>query len=553
MKKTPVSGATLIIVIFVMLLFGILGWSFAVMQAGMFESALRGIAPDQALNLAEAGARWGINEFIMNATMSSQDSACDSAGEWITHTLEPGQYQVCTRGAQEGETGSVVVESVGYVPNVTAYQAKRKVKIMASVGSFDKSMIVRNLFNWTAADKASSYINGSMLCLSYEANGNGVYNEEGIDYANSNNTANLLPKSLRSRRGSVPPRRDIGECIFPEIDMAYYETDPKATVLAPNMTGTIANVIQSGTTSIEMAQANFFGSAPGQWAGMALRNISRGPWKNGTWQEISHIAGNTAVLTGQVDWIEGERVTVEPRIGTDPVFTEIGHSRVYQYSFNFNCNLTWTVGQAIRNFSKGAWEYPAWGVITVLSHPTATTTRVTVEMDPSVTSKTWQLDDWIGAVRRFTEDDCEWWSNGVLFNHNVTYVESDVLFDTRPGNINTRRTGVVCEGDAAIRGVNGITLEKRPLLYPNLATKYGNIYSPDRPSGSNNNQRIAKRNFDDIIFTQYGDIYFNYVDCMAMYGGNVTLEGVFQMRYDPDLTRLGGYAFGVSGMIWQEE
>ncbi|MDD5775357.1 MAG: hypothetical protein PHS64_05405, partial [Candidatus Omnitrophica bacterium] len=259
------------------------------------------------------------------------------------------------------------------------------------------------------------------------------------------------------------------------------------------------------------------------------------------------------VLTGQVDWIAGERVTVEPRIGTDPVFTEIGHSRVYQYSFNFNCNLTWTVGQAIRNFSKGVWEYPAWGVITTLSHPTATTTRVIVEMDPSVTSKTWQLDDWIGMVRRFTEDDCEWWSNGVLFNHNITYVESDVLFDTRPGNINTRRTGVVCEGDAVIRGVNGLTLEKRPLLYPNLATKYGNIYSPDRPSGSNNNQRIAKRNFDDIVFTQYGDIYFNFVDCMAMYGGNVTLAGVFQMRYDPDLTKLSGYAFGVSGMTWQEE
>jgi len=40
---------------------------------------------------------------------------------------------------------------------------------------------------------------------------------------------------------------------------------------------------------------------------------------------------------------------------------------------------------------------------------------------------------------------------------------------------------------------------------------------------------------------------------MAMYGANITLTGVFHMRYDPDLTKLTGYAFGLTGMTWEEE
>ncbi|HQJ16150.1 MAG TPA: hypothetical protein PLJ26_06670 [Candidatus Omnitrophota bacterium] len=558
MRGSAVSGATLIIVIFIMLLFGVLGWSLAVMQAGMYESSLRAIAPDQALNLAEAGARWGINEFIINSTMSSSDDACDSAAEWVTHTLYPGQYQVCTRSPQAAESGSVVVESIGYVPDVAAYQAKRRVKIMASVGSFDRSMIVRDLFNWNDSISSQSFINGSMLCMYYEHNKNGVYNEEGLDY--SNNAADLLPRSNRLRPGANPPRRDVGQSIFPEINMAFYETDPKATVLAQDYSGTIENITRAGGySSVRMARANFFGDSSlwPKWRGHALRNISRGPWKTGNWKEIDHIEsdGRTAVLNGEVDWLEGERAVMEPRIGTTPVFTEVGRTRTYTYSFTVNGTFNWPVGQAVRNFSRGGWNYTDWGEV-VASSSANNVTSVKILMDGSVQSEPsppWRVGDWVGFVRRLTEDDCEWRSNGLLFNHNVLYVQSDVLFDTRPGNINTHRTGVVCEGDAVIRGVNGITLEKKPLLYPNLATKYGNIYSPDTPSGNNYNQRLSKRNFDDIIFTEYGDIYFNYVDCMAMYGSNVTLAGVFQMRYDPDLTKLTGYAFGVSGMNWQEE
>ncbi len=425
---------------------------------------------------------------------------------------------------------------------------------MLDFGSFDKTMIVRNLFNWTGADRLSSFVNGSMLCQFYEGasagyTGNGIYNEYGVDY--SNDADDLLPRTERTRRRSTPPRRDVGEAVFPEIDMAFYENDRNATILEPNMTSTIDNVTQAGSnTQVTMSKTNFFGSYPAQWAGLALRNISRGHWKSNAWKDILSASGSVALLNGTVDWLAGERVTVVPRIRTID-FREIGHTDRYYYNVTVNGTLDWPVGQAVKDFSRGLWNYTDWGVINASTRAN-NQTRVQILMDSSVQADPgWAVGDWIGYVRRFTEADAPEWGNGLLRNHYVLYVESDALFDTRPGDIDTRRTGVVCEGDAVIKGPNRIRMEKRPLLYPNLATENGNIYS-DAPSG-NANQRIGKRIFDDIIFTENGDIDFNYVDCQAMYGANVTLSGIFRMQYDPDLTRLGGYAFGVSGMTWLEE
>jgi hypothetical protein len=530
-----------------MMIFGILGWTLAVMQTGTFESSLRAVQSEQALYLAEAGVRWGINGYISDGNLSSADDTCAIPADWITHTLAPGQYQVCIRPPQTGETGSVVVESIGYVPTVAAYQSKRQVKIMASVGSFDKTVMAQGLFNWTGADEDDSRVTGDMICMYYEANGNHVYNEEGIDYANADRPRDVLPRTDRARL----TRREVGEGIFPEIDMTFFENASDATVLGPANTSVIANVAASGAdTQITVSQADFFGAdapARARRVGHALRNISRGSWKNGTWKDIkSIIDGATAVLNGTVAWLKDERVTIEPGIALDPVFNAGQHT----YNITFNGTASWPVGQAVRDFSKGTWNYTDWGVISALSSVN-NKTNVTISMDTSVTSKTWQAGDWIGVVRRFTSADAQ--SGGLLDQKNLLYIESDVLFDARSTDIDTSRTGIVVEGDAAIRGPRRIHLEKRPLLYPNLATKNGAIYSPDLPAGNNRNQRLDNRNFDDVIFSENGDILFNYVDCMAMYGRNITLSGVFNIRYDSQLTRIGGYGFGVSSYDWKEQ
>ncbi|MCU0651191.1 MAG: pilus assembly PilX N-terminal domain-containing protein [Candidatus Omnitrophica bacterium] len=553
--RSAVKGATLIIVIFVIMLFGILGWTLAVMQSGSLESSLRTVQSEQALYLAEAGGRWGIYDYITNGVFSSADSVCNVTNDWKTHNLTPGQYQVCTRPPQTGETGTMVVESIGYVPNAAAYNAKRKVKIAASSGSFDKTVMARNLFNWSSCTKderGDSYVTGDMLCLYYEGSnslnggGNGIYNEYGIDYSNSSDNTYLLPKTNRQRAAA----RYVGESLFPELDMGFYENDTNATILMPSNTSKIVNVTNAGGyANITVATANFFGPSA-NWpslTGHALRDISRGTWKNGTWKDILYIVNSTAaVLNGTVDWEVGERVTRVPRIRTAPTFNAGQH----RYNFTINGTLSWPTGQVIRNYSKGTWNYTDWGVIS--SRTSANNiTNVTVQMDTSVSSGTWQLNDLIGFVRRLSHVDTN--NGGLLDNKQLLYVESDVLFDVRDDEMDTDRTGIVAEGDAVIRGTDMLLLEKRPLLYPNIATKYGNIYSPDLPAGNNRNQRLDNRRFDDILFSEFGNIQFNYVDCMAMYASNITLSGVFRITYDTDLTKIGGYGFGVSSYEWKEE
>jgi hypothetical protein len=171
--------------------------------------------------------------------------------------------------------------------------------------------------------------------------------------------------------------------------------------------------------------------------------------------------------------------------------------------------------------------------------------------NPPLPAELWQAGDVIGMVRRFTSADCD--SGDLLDNKKkngpkVLYIESDVLFDVRDDPIDVTNVGVVVEGDSVIRGSDDISFTKWPQIYPNLATKNGRVYSPDRPSRDERG-----RNFDDIIFSQKGDIEFNYLDVKAVYGNNIKLSGTFIIRYDPDLTKIGGYAFGTSGIEWKEQ
>ena len=75
------KGFALILIIFIMMVFGVLGWTLAVMQAGNFESSLRNLQSRQALYLAEAGAKWGLYDRVTTGQPSSNDSDCVDAGD----------------------------------------------------------------------------------------------------------------------------------------------------------------------------------------------------------------------------------------------------------------------------------------------------------------------------------------------------------------------------------------------------------------------------------------------------------------------------------------
>jgi hypothetical protein len=560
MAKRMSRGFVLILVIFVMLVFGILGWTLAVMQAGNLGSSLRSLQDKQALYLAEAGAQWGLSDRIKSGLTSSSDTDCLDANDWVNHTLPPGQYRVCTRPALAAELADVVIESVGCVPSVNNCTSNRQIKISAYLGSFDKAVKTSGTFNWNVIDRfdrRSSYVAGDMLCAYYNSDGDGVFNEWGpnSDYYVDDKIG--MPRTNRETRGA---RRDIGSGELPSIDMQVYEHDANATILVPGMTTTIANItlVDGDThTQINVTTPDFFGALPAyrtQWVGQGLRNIAQGSWRAGTWMDILRVPGNiTAVLNGTVNWTVDDRVTIEPVIAVTPVY----NTARQQYNVTVNCSVGWPAGQAIRNFGRG-WEYTDWGIIN--STPVAlpgNVTNITIQMvnlpnNPPLAAQRWQAGQFIGMVRRFSLSD--WDHEGDLLNNDrqdgpkVLYIESDVLFDVRDAQIKVLNVGVVVEGDSVIRGEKNIKFTKWPQIYPNLATKNGNIYSPDKPSND-----MAGRNFDDVIFSQNGDIIFNYLDVKAVYGHNVTLTGDVMVQYDPDLEHLDGYSFGTSGVKWKEQ
>ena len=557
MSKRSVEGFVLILVIFVMMVFGILGWTLAVMQAGNLGSSARNLQDKQALYLAESGAQWGLYNRINTGATISTDSDCNDTNDWVSHTLAPGQYSVCTRGPQASEIADVVVESIGYVPTIANYTSMRRVLITANLGSFDKAVLAAGVFNWTGADHDDSRVAGDMVCMYYEGNGNNVYNETGIDYSS---VYPCLPKTNRSNRAA---RRDVGMGELPEINMRAYELDVNATILAPGATAatsnttTITDIVQvAGNTQVTVLTPNFFGALQAdrdRLRNQVLRDISLGTWKTGTWTNILNVpVGNSALLNGTVNWNVDDRVVIERRVNVNPPY----NTGLRRYTVNVNGTVSWPVDQAVRDFSRNTWDYTDWGVITSVVPVAGDNTNVTVQMNdlphnPPLPAELWQAGDVIGMVRRFTSADSD--KGGYLYNKKkdgpkVLYIESDALFDVRDDPIDVTNVGVVVEGDSVIRGSDDISFTKWPQIYPNLATKNGRVYSPDRPSRDE-----SGRNFDDIIFSQKGDIEFNYLDVKAVYGNNIKLSGTFIIRYDPDLTKIGGYAFGTSGIEWKEQ
>jgi len=77
------KAAALIIVIFAMLVFSILGWALLNLESGDFEINLRTLNSEQALNIAEAGAQWAQNQLSRNFNCTNITNAPPQA----THSL----------------------------------------------------------------------------------------------------------------------------------------------------------------------------------------------------------------------------------------------------------------------------------------------------------------------------------------------------------------------------------------------------------------------------------------------------------------------------------
>src|SRR3990167_3544378 len=161
------KGVALIIVIFAMMLFAVLGWTLANLQSGDFEINLRNLDSERALGLAEAGAQWALNQLSQNASWrTSADTICNVTvgSDWSAQNLNAstGQYNiyVCCRPPQATESGDAVIESIGYAPYQSSYRAMRQVKVAVSLGGLTNAVMTqpadpdvanKGLLNWWPA------------------------------------------------------------------------------------------------------------------------------------------------------------------------------------------------------------------------------------------------------------------------------------------------------------------------------------------------------------------------------------------------------------------
>ncbi len=533
----------MIIAVFAMMLFAMLAWTLLSMQSAVFETNLRSFDSENALGLAESGVNYGLSQLMLNSSWrTSADTDCADAGDWLVHNLSPGQYAICSRNPTASETGSVILESRGYVPLRSSYRAMRDLIMSVQMGSFTKVLQAKNLLEWSNMH-GNSGINGDTQALYYNGDGDGTYNESGVDYKSG---SSCLPPDSNNR----PRQREVADEPYPTIDMAYYESQAGARTWEPDMTAKITAISTAGGKTELTVDSDIFLNS--QWEGQGLRNITQGHWQAGSWQSIETVTPNRTVkLSGVVNWSVNDRVTVVPVIASVPV-RNVGQRT---YEVIFNCNLDWNVDNAVRNLSLGTWNETDWGVITSIWHPTTTSTRVRIRMDESaaISMDEWQDGHYLAEVKRYRTE---------VRRQDLWYIKSDVLIDVRndqswesgnPGDVEFNRTSLVAEGDTGIKGPNEIWFSERPFIYPNLATKNGNITSLDTPGGGSENTKRGRRNFDDLIYTETGRVDFNYLDGKALFGQDIYLDGQVRINFDSDISRLTGFTWGLSQSTWKEQ
>jgi hypothetical protein len=315
-------------------------------------------------------------------------------------------------------------------------------------------------------------------------------------------------------------------------------------------------------TEIKVDKAIF---PSGSWSEQAVRNISRGHCAPGRVALITDwVDTQTVRVDGIQDWEVGDRVTIAVR---PSAITWNNGTRTYSLTFPvsvFSPPYNQWNNQALRRlvyrqdpagaFVYPHWEMQNWGVLTVTD-----ATHCSVAVDSLITLPAqynppenpvyyWHVADsfpWVTVCRRF--------SANVSTNMTVLYMCGDTLIDVRSGTAAFTRTGLVSEGDVAIKGTKEVYFDRKLLTYPNIASRYGNIYS-DQPEGKNDNVKLSNRKFDDLLFTQYGDADVNYLEAKALYaGGNVTFHGVIHLNYKSGFKNLSGFLLSFSDLHWQEQ
>jgi hypothetical protein len=486
------KAVALIIVIFAMLLFAVLGWTLAIMQSTDFEANLRNLDSERALGLAEAGANWTLRELVgdpnfFTATISAQqDSDCSDSTDWRTHSLSPGQYQVCCRLPTATEEAGRVIESEGYMSWVSNYRAMRKVKLLVKTGSLTNALQTqvadaadpqKGLFNWYPARSGHWIgIEGNIEAGHYEGDGDGIYDELGEDYDPP--PPPLLPPDI------LLPRNDrrVFTISYPSITSTdnngmkwFYNNasnhwpDPSTRTITADATVEVAG------SRLRVAQAGFFRVADRDEVIIRRTDVpATSKWDDNNWTVITNVANGPT-------W---SRADVSPAVSWPGSVSIILVKRFYQPNYN---NQNWYIGGQIDGGTTPA--------------------------------------DTLIDVR----------NNNVEMRNTSIISEGDIVIKGL-NRIWFRFTGTATR-------------------YPNLATKDGDIISIARLEdvAISEFSRRLRRRFAGLIYSEFGHVNLNYLTGTLVYGSRITLDGRIYIRYQPNRISPSGFVFSPRVLIWQEQ
>lgn len=516
----------MIIVVFAMMLFGVLGWTLARMQATNFESNLRTFEPENALNMAEAGAQWALNRLSADSSCRSQsgllrcpplaapiiDSDCDEAGDWLTtpHSLSPGQYNLCVRNScatcAPAESGNAVIVARGYIPAQSGSRVMRQIKLEVNLGSLSNVLQTQvpdpanpsiGLFDWiNARADHTVQMEGNIEAGHYESDGDGVPDElppgnPGYDY--DSQPSPILPDDI-----FIPENESRNtSASYPSINMPdFYTLTPMAN----------------------------------RWP-------------------------NTDTVTAQITSISnGGLAPGYIQVGTNGFFSSMDDQAICLNIANWHLNDN------------------NWRSITWVGGPSTTRARVN-----SSVAGIWAVGQTIQLVRRF--------ASGMGIGAGIWYIgreafgtggpKVDTLIDLTDNSLTLNNRYIICEGNIIIKGLNtlnmSLTGSPSALRYPRLATKTGKIYSTERledlffgnPAPFFEYQRMLRRIISGLIYSEFGEVNFNYLRAQntgnpllqrtLVYGSEVTLDGRIYLRYGANVISITGFVFEPATLTWKEE
>ena len=252
------KGISLIIAVFAIMLFSVLGWTLVKIQSTDFESNVStgNLNSERALNLAEAGAEWALQRLNLNGGFRTDTTNGYPLG-YAQHGISPGQYRVSCLDGTGVDIGLVIITSTGYTPSASSYNTSRQVRLKIQVGSLTSALQTQvpsvadqkqGLFDWslTRSGHTNYYIEGNILAGHYNADGavGEVPYDELIDDYRPPPAAPLPPDNS-------PQNYQRGfSAAYPSINMQYfYDTYEASGTIWPDPSNRLISAVAVITTS----------------------------------------------------------------------------------------------------------------------------------------------------------------------------------------------------------------------------------------------------------------------------------------------------------------